>query len=250
MTKYVFMLCLLTATKTIKTFSQEQVPIQTDRPDQTECPFIVPKKYFQMENGISFEKTNNLTNTFFHPSSLIKYGLNDRLELRLIVELTTITWEEKRTTGINPVTVGFKINFLQEKGMLPTTSFIGHLTIPYVATSKFKSAIYEPAFRFTMQHTLTKRLSLGYNLGMEWEDKMHAFIYTITNGYAISEKAGAYVELYGFAPPKEKPDHRFDGGFNYLLDPNILLDVSGGVGISSGSPKYYIALGFSFRFKS
>jgi len=250
MMKYFFLLSLLITTCNVKAFAQEQIPIQTDRPDQTECPFIVPKKYFQIENGISFENTDDLSNTFFHPSSLIKYGLTDILELRLIMELTTVTFEQENVTGINPVTVGFKINLIKENGIVPTTSFIGHLTVPYMATSKFKSEHYEPAFRFTMQHTLTKRLSFGYNLGMEWENKMHTFIYTVTNGYSISEKVGAYVELYGFAPQNEKPDHRFDGGFNYLLNQNVLLDVSGGVGLSSNSPKYYAAFGFSFRFKS
>jgi len=244
-----FILTLFIVTANVKTSAQEQIPIQTDRPDQTECPFIVPKKYFQMENGISFEHSDDLANTFLHPSSLIKYGLNDILELRLIMELTTVTFEQENATGINPVTVGFKINLIKEKGILPTTSFIGHLTLPY-ASSEFKSLYYEPAFRFTMQHTLAKRLSLGYNLGMEWENKMHTFIYTVTDGYSISEKLGAYIELYGFVPPKQKPDHRFDGGFNYLLNSNILFDVSGGVGLSSNSPKYYVAVGFSFRFKS
>jgi len=248
--KYFFMLNLLIVMSNIKLFAQELIPIQTDRPDQTECPFIVPKKYFQIENGISFEHSDDLANTFLHPSSLIKYGLSDILELRLILELTTVALEHENATGINPVTVGFKINLIKEKGILPTTSFIGHLTLPYAASSKFKSSYYEPAFRFTMQHTLTKRLSLGYNLGMEWENKMHTFIYTVTDGYSISEKLGAYIELYGFVPPKQKPDHRFDGGFNYLLNSNILFDVSGGVGLSSNSPKYYGAFGFSFRFKS
>jgi hypothetical protein len=152
------MLCLLIIASSAKTFAQE--PIHTDRPDQTECPFIVPKNYFQIENGLSFESTDDISNTYLYPSTLVKYGVNNILELRLIMELTTIKFEQENATGINPVTVGFKINIMQEKGILPTTSFIGHLTLPYAATSKFKSSVYEPAFRFTMQHTLTKRLSL------------------------------------------------------------------------------------------
>ena len=30
-------------------FGQEIEPIQTDRPDQTETPYLVPKKMFQVE---------------------------------------------------------------------------------------------------------------------------------------------------------------------------------------------------------
>ena len=35
----------------INSKAQELPSIQTDRPDQTECPFITPKNYFQLENG-------------------------------------------------------------------------------------------------------------------------------------------------------------------------------------------------------
>ena len=34
-------------------FAQDLPSIQTDRPDQTECPFITPRHYFQLENGFS-----------------------------------------------------------------------------------------------------------------------------------------------------------------------------------------------------
>ena len=41
---------------------QDLPSIQTDRPDQTECPFITPRSYFQFENGFSYEKnTSDLT---------------------------------------------------------------------------------------------------------------------------------------------------------------------------------------------
>src|SRR4051794_32082528 len=75
MTRYFFMLCLLIIASSAKTFAQE--PIHTDRPDQTECPFIVPKNYFQIENGLSFESTNDISNTYLYPSTLVKYGVNN-----------------------------------------------------------------------------------------------------------------------------------------------------------------------------
>jgi hypothetical protein len=55
--------------------------------------------------------------------------------------------------------------------------------------------------------------------------------------------------VYGFAPQTSKADHRFDCGLNYLLRRNILIDVSGGFGLTANAPDYYLALGFSFRLK-
>jgi long-subunit fatty acid transport protein len=232
--------------------SQDLPSIQTDRPDQTECPFITPKGYLQFENGFSVEKTNSETTTMVMPTILTKFGINDHLELRLITEYTIDKTEIKKTTGINPVLIGFKTRLLEEKGIIPTTSFIGHIALPNLATKNLKATYYTPEFRFTMQHTVSEKQSISYNLGAEWngETAVPTFIYTLTSGYSISEKISGYIELYGFLPQIDKPDHRFDAGLNYLFNPNHQLDISAGFGLSKTSPNYFISLGYSFRFKA
>ena len=232
-----------------ETKAQNLPSIQTDRPDQTESPAIVPKNHFQMENGFSFERESDEVKNIVSPSSLFKYGLNDRFELRLITEYSSTEYGNQKISGLNPVTVGFKTKINEEKGLIPLTSFIGHLTIAQLATEELKSDYIAPSFRFTMQHTLSDKFTLGYNLGAEWdgESAEPVFIYTLTTGYSISEKTGSYIEVYGFAPEYSTADHRFDGGITYLVKQNIQLDVSGGAGISDNAPEYYAALGFSFR---
>ncbi|HSD06629.1 transporter [Flavobacterium sp.] len=232
-------------------FAQDLPSIETDRPDQTESPAIVPKNYFQFENGFSYEKTDNHSNEYVIPSTLTKFGINDHLELRLITEFMIANDNEQKITGIAPVLIGFKTRLFEEKGIIPLTSFIAHLSLPKLASKNFKTDYYAPEFRFTMQHTLSDKLSLGYNLGAEWDGitPEPTFIYTITSGFKFSEKVNGYIELYGFIPQLQKADHRFDAGLNYLLNPNHQLDISGGFGLSETSPDYFVALGYSFRFK-
>jgi len=248
MTRYFLIIGILLAGGRSQLTGQEISPIQTDRPDQTETPFTVPRNHFQVENGFSFEKTDNSNKSFTEPSSLFKYGLNDHFEVGFVLELATIK-SDRTISGINPVTVRFKDKIADEKGVLPTISFIGYLTIPTIATENFKASYLAPAFRFTMQHTLSEKFSLGYNLGAEWdgESPLPVFIYTVETGYSITGKIGAYVEFYGFASRESLADHRFDCGLSYLLRPNILLDISGGVGITDSAPDYFVAFGFSFR---
>lgn len=230
---------------------QEMPSIQTDRPDQTECPFIVPKNYFQLENGFSYEKINNQTNQIVAPTILTRFGINDHFELRLITEWSVEDQYSSKTSGINPILIGFKTRLFEEKGAIPLTSFIGHIGIPKAGSKSLQTTYYAPEFRFTMQHTLSEKQSLSYNLGAEWngESAEPTFIYTLTSGYSLTKTIGVYIELYGFCPQISKPDHRFDGGFTYLLHPNHQFDVSGGFGLSKISPEYYVALGYSFRFK-
>lgn len=249
MSRYFVVFSFLTGYSCVNLNGQNLVHIQTDRPDQTECPFIVPKNHFQMENGLNYERVDNSEKNFFYPTTLWKFGINENLEFRLITEFITNKKDEINTSGINPIKIGFKTRLLNENGLIPQTSFIGHLAIPNLATTNFATSYFAPSFRFTMQHSLSEKIALGYNLGAEWDGESAAptFIYTLTTGFSLSEKFGAYIEIYGFAPDKEKSNHRFVGGISYNIKPNILIDFSSGVGITNNAPSYYGSLGFSIR---
>lgn len=231
---------------------QNMPSIQTDRPDQTECPFITPLHYFQFENGFSYEKNKVNSEVFVAPTVLTRFGIHKDMELRLISEYVISKELSNTFSGINPVLIGFKTRLLEEKGIVPNTSLIAHIGLPKLASSEYKVNYYYPEFRFTMQHTISDKQSLSYNLGAEWNgiDKKPTFIYTLTTGYSLTEKIGAYMELFGFVSQMGHADHRFDLGLTYLFNPHHQLDVSGGFGLSAISPEYYFALGYSFRFKA
>lgn len=233
-------------------FAQDTAAIQTDRPDQTECPFITPANYFQFENGFTYEKYDSNSSAIAAPSVLTRYGINNYIELRLITEFLISTENSNTISGISPILIGFKTKLFEEKGIIPTTALIAHLGLPKAASAEYKLNYFYPEFRFSMQHTINQKQSLSYNLGVEWEGVKNTptYVYTLTSGYSLTEKIGVYTELYGFIPQKEAPDHRADLGMTYLFNHNHQLDISGGIGLSKSSPDYYISLGYSFRFKT
>ena len=233
----------------INCFSQKTEPIQADRPDQTETPAIVPKGMFQVETGFTFQKNESNSRTWSLPSTLWKYGVNGNFELRLITEFVSEKINDEKLSGFTPVLIGFKVSLCEEKGIIPKTSFIGHISLPNAASKEYKTDFSAPEFRFTMQHTLTEKLSLGYNLGCEWDGATPAptYIYTLTTGLAVTNKLGSYIELFGFAPQDDSANHNLDGGVTYLITDNFMLDLSSGVGLTNNAPEHYIALGFSFR---
>jgi hypothetical protein len=233
-------------------FGQSLPAIQLDRPDQTECPFITPKKYIQIENGFTFETFDQSQTSISYPSTLWKYGVNEKFELRLITELVSEKTIGNTNTGFLPITIGFKTSLFEEKGFIPKTSFIGHVTTSNIGSKEFHTKYIAPSFRFTMQHTLTNKISLAYNLGVEWngENAEHNYIYTLTTGFSLTDKIGCYIELYGFLPAENKADHRFDCGLTYLINNDFMADISGGFGLTENAPKNYISLGLSYRFKT
>lgn len=233
----------------ISIYSQNAEPIQADRPDQTETPAIVPKGMFQVETGFTFQKNDAFSKSFSLPSTLWKYGVNENFELRLITEFLSEEINNEKFSGLSPIFVGFKVKFTEEKGILPKTTFIVHIGLPNAASTRYKTEYFAPEFRFAMQHTLSEKFSLSYNLGSEWDEfsAKPKFLYTLTTGYAITPKIGSYIEVFGFLTQNDKANHNLDGGFTYLINNNFMLDLSSSIGITNNAPKHYFAFGFSFR---
>jgi Putative MetA-pathway of phenol degradation len=229
--------------------AQTTEPIQADRPDQTETPAIVPKGMFQVETGFTFQKNEDFSKTNTLPTVLWKYGLNENLELRLITEFLSEKINDEKNDGLAPIYLGFKVKLAEENGIIPKASFIAHIGFPSAASTKYKTNFYAPEFRFVMQHTLLEKMTLSYNLGAEWDgfSAEPTFLYTLTSGYSITNKWGSYIELFGFAPQKNKANHNFDAGITYLINNNFMLDLSSGIGITKNAPDQYLAVGFSFR---
>lgn len=234
--------------------------IDTDRPDQTESAATIPKKWMQFELGF-LKQTDKYDIRekeiiYQHPTLLTKYGLTRDFELRLITTYGTVRQKDGNTVnyrinGLQSVQLGGKLNFLSEKGLRPKVSLIAHYDFRRFQTP-YQDTIDGANFRFTMQHTLSEKISLGYNLGMEWErfGTPPAYIYTFAPGMDFSEKWYGYIELFGSIYKNEKPEHSFDAGLAWYAMPDLKLDISAGVGISKAAPDWYIAIGGSFRFKT
>jgi len=248
----IILLLFLVLNSWTQLFAQEMEPIQTDRPDLTESAFTVPVGYFQLESGLLRVHNNSYTQLSLHPTLLFKYGLTKTLELRLNTDFATYQNNGVSEFLILPIAVGVKIAISKEKGIIPKTAFIGHLKIPTGGESELASTYFAPSFRFTMQHSLSKKISLGYNLGTEWSGVTAEpiFIYTVTSAISITTTLGAYIELFGYAPQFNQAEHSIDGGFTCLINNNCLADLSVGYGLTSNAPDYFLSAGFSFRINT
>jgi hypothetical protein len=259
-----------------KTGAQELDDIVTDRPDQTESAVTVPKGFIQIEAGVNAEyednefnigSTNLLTPYRKHqtvslssPGLLARYGLTKNIELRFGAEyLSEIEHIESSSIFFNnsfskwswsPITVGAKAKLLNEKGLIPNTALLVHLAIP-LGDYAFQTDYISPSFRFAFSHQLSERFAFSYNLGYEWELNKNSTvgtgIYTASLGISLVKNLSMFLETYGFFTKGETPDHRFDGGFTYLVTPNVQADVSAGIGLNSISPDYFFGGGVSFR---
>lgn len=238
------------------TTENEKPEIVTDRPDQTEAPVLVPKGALQVETGFIFEKDRDHDveqKNFTFNTTLVKFGVNEYFELRLISEFLgeqakVAENPTSKINGFSPLAVGVKIKLNDEKGFWPQAAFIGHLNLKS-GSEEFAPNYTAADFRFTFAHTLSDKFSLSYNLGAEWDGETPecAFLYTLSLGYVITPKIGFFIEGYSFFPEDSKADNRVDAGFTYKFSPVVQWDISGGVGLSRNAPDSFLSTGISFR---
>ncbi len=251
-------LCLFCGILSMQAQQDTSIPdLVTDRPDATEAPTVVPRGSVQVETGgfyTSFEDNNIQEETFTYNTALIRYGLLDNFELRLGWNLeeskTTVNGNtlNEIETGFSPLLLGMKVAIAQEKGWLPEIGLIGHIFLPFSANKEVRPEFTSTDFRFAFNHTLSKKSGLAYNLGAQWGDDSPeiAYIYTLAYGYSITEKLGAYVEVYGDFPEDNKANHFWDAGLTYAIAPLIQLDATIGQSITKGQD-ILLSAGVSFR---
>ena len=239
--------------------AQEEIPeLITDRPDQTESAAVVPIKSLQIETGFIVE--NNETSSFSQKSfayntSLLRYGLLNNVELRLGLEFLGDREDNKNTdirnsiSGLSPLSVGFKIKIMDEKGCSPEIAFLGGMNLPFMADDNYKPSYSSANMRFAFAHTLSDRFSLGYNIGAEWDGETAnpAYFYSVALGVGITNNLGMFVESYGLLPEVGVGENLIDVGFTYLLAPNIQFDISGGLGINDEAIDNFVSVGLSIR---
>lgn len=230
-------------------FSQSEGRIETDRPDQTECPFIVKKGYLQAELGF-----NRSSREYLFPTSLVKYGLSKRLELRYV---SVLAKEPGMETRFQTEAFGFKWAIFQPSGVqssgwIPRTSVIVHYNWDHQYRDFSEKNLRGHSIGdvvFTMQNDFNERSGIGYNIGTEMHSNgSFEGIYRVAPNVLIGKRGYAYVEVFGRFPASEFADHSYDAGFAYYVNDDLKLDISAGQSFLHPEDQY-IAIGLSFRLR-
>ncbi len=225
-------------------WAQQSGRIETDRPDQTECPFIVKKGYFQAEIGFNRASEAGQIH-YLLPTSLLKVGVHPLVELRYTVL-------HEPGSGISNESFGFKAHLFKEKGFIPRSALIVqyHVNQDHRDQSELNSIPHSIGETIlTFQNSLGGPWGIGYNLGAEYHsDWAVEGIYRIAPNVNLGKRGYAYAEIFGRFPQSQFTDHWIDGGLAYYVSDHIKADVSAGKSLRT-SDSWYVALGISFRMR-
>ena len=237
-------------------------PINSDRPGKTNTASITPHKWLQIEMGFQKEtekyKPFTYKDIYFEtPSLLLKYGLSDKIELRLISAFAYQSLGAVNITetgrGLSNTQIGGKFNLIKEYGILPKTSIIAHYRINAINSYRVgKDTINGGNMSLAMLNVVSNNFLVGYNIGVEkftWQSDARYF-YSLSPKFNISEKWQAFVEIYGNLWKGRNAQTTIDAGVSYYINYDFKVDASAGTRINKNTNRKFYSVGGSFRFKT
>lgn len=235
-----------------KSQTVELPDISADRPGMATTPFILQPQNLQIETGFSYEKIKTETTfqeTMLYNTTLLRYGINQNSELRLQTDYARVKIDSVDLKGFDPLTVGAKLIVSEGKGIIPKTSFLFNLTLPYFGKTDFKPKNLTPSVYLLMLNDLSKKINVCYNIGIEYdgESSVPKEFAAICFGYNITNKLNGFIENYNWFSNNSKPENFVDFGFAYLIGKNVQLDLSGNLNIQDFENYFMINFGFSWR---
>lgn len=148
--------------------SQAQEPIDSDRPSQSESVHLLQPKEVQIETGVL---VNTYSDSEGEPSvigsGLIRYGLTERVEARILVEegKGSTRFYSETAQGRFPVSLSTKAGLLENHKWIPDITLISYLNLPFFSSDD-ENKFWAPAFIFAFGKKLNK-LTLEINTGIE-----------------------------------------------------------------------------------
>ena len=239
--RIIFLLCC-----SITLAAQE---IITDRPDQTESSSTIQKENLQIESGLLLEFLGEdiscSERNILAPTTLIRYGLLDFAELRIVSQIESVKNNSISVTGISDLEIGTKLQLLKKEKSLLEIALLSHIIIP-TGSKEVSSNTTGSINKLCVSHRSNTNISIAYNLGYNYFGSGKGDLtYSFVLGSRINDKASVYFEPYGEFIEFEDNVININSGITYLLKDNFQLDFSFGTGINHIFN--YTAIGFSWN---
>lgn len=238
--------------------------ISTDRPDFVESSDVVGAHHWQIETGLTFDRTTSagVTTRVTTTPTLVRIGLGDTLELR--VEGDGFTRQrvhdtgsgvDQRDNGFSDVSFGVKWHQRDGEGTLPGVAWLLHVDTA-TGSAAFRGAGFRPSLRTAIEWDLPDEYSLGVMPGiyLDRNDAGQHYaggILAATFGKAWTPQWHSFVEVAGQQLARKRDGGSvvtLDAGIAYVATPWLQFDVEGAHGVTDAAPDFEIGAGVSVRF--
>lgn len=231
----------------------------TGRPGATESPISTPKGYLQIESELgSFTRDRQSgvkTSETRVAGTAFRYGIADGADVEMIASPYVRDRVEdasgrETSTGFGDVTLRARRTFYGQDGEGPALALIGFVTLP-TGKNGLGADKVEGGLIATGVEPLSQSASLTLTLGAA---AIHDGVYLgdVYGGanvsFALTEKAGLYVEAFADKTVRSDVAATFDLGGTYLIDEVTQLDGGVNLGVTRAADDVSVFAGWSHRF--
>ena len=208
--------------------------IATDRPSAlTENATSLYKNGIQVESGLLIELDSGETQSISAPNLLLRYGLTEKTELRLMNDV--LINEGNIILGV--WTIGTKIQLYESDKM--NLSVLSSTVLPNV-NGEMGSLLEQPInAKIIGNYAVSKTNSVGYTLG--YTINQNEIGYSLFLSHNFSDNISSFIELYGF-----NDQLNIDAGFAYLIQNKLQFDAYFGTGLNNKMA--FASVGLSYLY--
>ena len=208
--------------------------IATDRPSAlTENATSLFKNGIQLESGLLIELDSGETQSISAPNLLLRYGLTEKTELRLMNDV--LINEGNIILGV--WTIGTKIQLYESDKM--NLSVLSSTALPNV-NGEMGSLLEQPInAKVIGNYAVSKTNSVGYTVG--YTINQNEIGYSLFLSHNFSDNISSFIELYGF-----NDQLNIDAGFAYLIQNKLQFDAYFGTGLNNKMA--FASVGLSYLY--
>lgn len=210
--------------------------INTDRPDQSDGIYTIPKNTFQLENGITIAKQTVINNL------MLRYGLTSSTEIRLLLN----AGKEFKNKGLLPISLSFKQRIIEQKKIIPAMTLVGYIAFEQLANKDFKGNKLPFEIKMAFENEINNKFSIGYNLGIS--NQLKNLNLSVAIGYNITDKISTFIEYFSTLS-KNGNEHNIDAGIMYVINPKLQVDIAYALPVYGLENKPFGTIGIAYFFQ-
>ncbi len=226
-----------------------------DLGDYPNSAFTLPQGRIYFESAtFSYQTGNEYGPAMYTSPFLLRYGLTDDVELRLMGNgLTSVNEPENSIVGFSPLILDTKIHLWDEQmdRMIPAASL--EVYIQTNLGSKSLLSGVQPSLNLNLDFPLTEKtnvqMTFGYT-GVQQVETVNQFSYQWAMGYQLTSLLQVFIQGYYYAPIGSEvgASKAMGGGYFYQLSTRTMLFNSYNAAIDGTSAPFSTQLGFAYAF--
>jgi len=198
------------------------------------------------------------TDSYEFPDPTLRLGVARNFELRLVAD--GLVYQDRggasnRATG-SDLSAGFKLRLMQQQSAWPALGALVELSFP-TGSEAVTSGGFDPSLRALFQWGFAEHWNVVANLGFSAptqgdDDPSRVFRLApaLSLELQLGSGLGSYVEYFGaYETGGNADEHGIDGGFTWLVNDDLMLDLWAGGGLNDAAPEWQVGAGASWRFR-